>query len=168
MTPRRSNTLPEETRKLRIEPEPGERRSAWYLLTGLILGMFLGLIYSWVINPVIYTYTVPANLDDQDKSTYRSLIAQVYAATNNYERAASRLALLEDEDSVYILGAQAQRALAKGDAKEAHALAYLASSLMSQSSSSQETDLPPSPDPTSTATPVSVPTQTLPPITPMP
>lgn len=168
MTPRRSNTLPEETRKLRIEPELGERRSAWYLLTGLILGLILGLIYSWVVNPVIYAYTVPASLGDQDKNTYRSLIAQVYDATNNYERAASRLALLEDEDPVYTLGAQAQRALAEGDAAEAHALAYLASSLMSQSSSSQEPDLPPPPDPTSTVTPVSVPTQTLPPITPIP
>ena len=31
-----------------------QKRSSWYLLTGIILGLILGLAYAWLINPVIY------------------------------------------------------------------------------------------------------------------
>ena len=132
------------------EPQPKRKRGRWYLLTGLILGLLIGLAYSLLVNPVIYTHSTPASLQKEDKDTYRSLIAQAYAATSDLKRAQLRLALLEDENPVYALGTQAQRCMAEGNVTEAQALALLASALQST-------------DPTATS--ALVPTQTLPPDT---
>ena len=132
------------------EPQPKRKRGSWYLLTGLILGLIIGLAYSLLVNPVIYTHSTPATLQEVDKDSYRSLIAQAYAATSDLERALLRLALLEDENPVYALGTQAQRCVAEGNVTEAQALALLASALQSSS-------------PTATTEPI--PTQTLPIIT---
>ncbi|MBG0784570.1 MAG: hypothetical protein H0S79_05670 [Anaerolineaceae bacterium] len=135
------------TREIRVpEPQPERKRGGWYLLTGLILGMLIGLVYTLLINPVIYTHSTPATLQAGDKDAYRSLIAQVYAVTGDLERAQLRLALLEDENPVYTLGTQAQRCMSEGNITEAQALALLASALQST-------------DPT--AIPSPVPTQTL-------
>ena len=132
------------------DPQPKRKRGSWYLLTGLIIGLIFGLVYAWIINPVIYTHSTPATLQEVDKDSYRSLIAQAYAATSDLERAQLRLALLEDENPVYALGTQAQRCVAEGNMSEAQALALLASTLQSM-------------DPTATTEPI--PTQTLPIIT---
>jgi hypothetical protein len=99
------------------------------LLTGAVLGLILGLVYAWLINPVVYESSTPGTLGEADKDFYRVMIAQVYDATGDLGRASLRLALLEDPDPVYTLGAQAQRALAAGREGEAHALALLASAL---------------------------------------
>ena len=157
---------PDATRKLRVEPLPEkvdsppseEKRGAWYLLTGLILGLLLGLLYTWIINPAVYQDTAPASLAAPFKDRYRSMIAQAYEATLNLERAVSRLALLEDSDPVFALGAQAQQALAEGQPEEAHALALLASALQGP------VEAPPVP----TATLPPMPTRTLPVNTPTP
>jgi hypothetical protein len=124
--------LNEQTREIRIAPQPEARRSQWYLLTGLVLGIAIGLIFTWVISPVVYHDTTPATLTPAYKEIYRTTIAQVYGVTGNLERATSRLNLLEDEDPVYALGAQAQRALADGREHEARALALLASALQTE------------------------------------
>ena len=108
---------------------PAHKPRHWYLLTGLILGFLLGLAYAWLINPVVYANTVPASLGPDNRDTYRSTIAQVYAVTGDFERAESRLAVLGDEDPVHALGAQAQRRMAEGAVEEARALALLASAL---------------------------------------
>jgi hypothetical protein len=143
-------------------PQPAEKRSRLYLLTGLVLGLILGLVYAWVINPVIYEDTTPASLSAADKDLYRSTIAQVYAITGNLQRAAMRLALLEDPDPVLTLGSQAQRELAAGNDEEAHALALLASVLQSLPLfEDTEPEISP-PQPTATNTPQGVPTHTLP------
>jgi hypothetical protein len=122
-----------DTQEIRPTPTPPDKRSPLYLLTGLIIGLLLGLIYAWVINPVIYENSAPASLDEGDKDIYRKTIAQVYAVTGNLERAASRLALLEDPDPILALGSQAQLALAAGNDSDARALALLASVLQSSS-----------------------------------
>lgn len=119
----------DDTQEVRNTSEPAEKRGAWYLLTGMILGLILGLVFAWVINPVIYENTTPANLDEGNKDTYRSMIAQVYAATGDFNRAVLRLAVLEDVVPLYALGAQAQRALADGRQQEAWCLALFASAL---------------------------------------
>jgi len=121
--------MKDQTQELKIAPQPETKRHPWYLLTGLILGIVIGLIFTWLLCPVVYQDTSPASLAVGYKEIYRSTIAQVYAATGNLERAASRLALLEDEDVIFSLGAQAQQALADGREKEARALALLASEI---------------------------------------
>jgi len=121
--------LNDQTQELRITSPSEEKRHHWYLLTGLIIGIAAGLIITWLLFPVVYQDTLPASLSPAYKEIYRSTIAQVFTATGNLERAVSRLALIEDEDVIFALGAQAQRALADGQEKEARALALLASEI---------------------------------------
>lgn len=145
----------EETRQIRVnEPRPPEvvisppetppepKQFPWYLLTGLILGFLLGLLYAWMINPVVYSDTEPASLRADFKGNYRLTIAQSFAATGDLERAASRLALLNDEDPIFILGSQAQQALAAGFAEDGRALALLAAALQRDMEALLPTDSP--------------------------
>lgn len=156
----------EKTRKIQVQTEPKKKRSPWYLLTGLILGIVLGLVYAWLINPVVYENTEPASLTEENKAIYRSLIAQVFAATGYFERATRRLALLDDQDPFFLLGQQAQRALAEGNLVEAQALALLASTI--QTGSPLQLTSVAQPTPTHTDIENSIPTQTLPALTPIP
>jgi hypothetical protein len=143
-------------------PAPAPKRSSWYLLTGVILGLILGLVYAWLINPVVYESSTPETLGDADKDFYRGIIAQVYAATGDLERASLRLGLLADPDPAYALGAQAQRALAQGQEAEARALALLAARLQSPPMPQDFPEEPAPPKPTPTDAPPGIPTHTLP------
>ncbi|MGI6740862.1 MAG: hypothetical protein ACOX7C_05185 [Brevefilum sp.] len=153
----------EDTREIRSVQPPIEKRGHWYLITGLVLGFLLGLLYTRWINPVVYESTDPASLREEFKETYRSTIAQVYAASGNLERATRRLALLEDENPIHALGGQAQRALAAGDEVQARALALLASALQAAASQDANQSVP-----TLMSTMEFIPTQTLPAPTPTP
>mgnify|MGYP001222481032 CR=1 FL=1 len=103
------------------------RRFPWYLLTGLILGTTLGILYTWLISPIQYLDTEPASLQAEFKEQYRALIAAAFAVNGDLPRAQARLALLEDPNISDTLAAQAQRALAAGrPSEEVRALAQLA------------------------------------------
>ncbi len=112
-------------------PSPETRQGRpWYLLTGLLLGLVLGLFYAWKISPVRYVDTDPAMLRLDFKDQYRLTIALAYLSTGNLERAQARLALLGDGDPVGTLREQAQRWLAQGDLRgESRALLTLATAL---------------------------------------
>jgi hypothetical protein len=125
--------------------------------------LIIGVVFAWLVVPVRYEYTDPSTLKDSYKDVYRLTIAQVYAATGDLNRASHRLAVLGDEDAAYTLGAQAQRALANGQSEDAQALALLASALQSDSKVPSSAPLT-----TPTSTVNSVPTQTLPALTPLP
>lgn len=100
-----------------------------HLLIGLALGLGLGLVISWGIAPAAYTDTAPAILRSDFKDSYRALIASAYTASNDLERAQTRLATLEDENPIEALTVQAQRELAGGDLQQSEALASLAAAL---------------------------------------
>ena len=107
-----------------------ERRGSLYLLTGLLLGLAIGLVYSLYLQPVQYTDLAPDLLAAADKDQYRALIAMAYLANGDLVRARARLALLKDADPYDALAAQAQRWLAEGKAAdEARALGLLAADL---------------------------------------
>ena len=106
-----------------------ENRGPWYLLTGLALGVILGLGYACLVQPVRYTDTTPASLRSDFKERYRALIASAYQANKDLVRAKARLALLGDPDMYRALAEQAQRTLAGGDPEEARALGLLAVAL---------------------------------------
>ena len=128
-------------------------RGSWYLLTGIILGIGLGLLYSWVISPAEYIDTPPWSLREDLKDQYRAAIAASYAATGNLQRAKARLELLKDEDSSLALVVQAQRYLAEGnDYEDAQSLAILASAL-GQAPTPLPTQLENTPTEVSTFTP---------------
>lgn len=107
-----------------------DERGPWYLLTGLVLGVVLGLAFAWGAQPVRYTDTLPASLRADFKDEYRALIAAAYLGNADLTRARARLALLEDEDMFRALTEQAQRTLAEnGSDREAQALGVLAVAL---------------------------------------
>lgn len=104
-----------------------ENRGPWYLLTGFVLGAFLGLLYAWVVSPVEYVDTSPAAMRADFRDQYRALIASAYVANRDIARAQARLNLLSDRDVARTLAEQAQHTLADGGSPEvAQALALLA------------------------------------------
>ncbi len=107
-----------------------DERGPWYLLTGLVIGIVLGLVYAWLVAPRGTQDTSPASLQPEFKDQYRAMIAAAFVATGNLPRAEARLALLGDSDSVIALSEQAQRTLGEGGSPiEAQALGLLAVAL---------------------------------------
>lgn len=107
-----------------------EPRGNLYLLTGLILGLGLGLLFAWVISPVKYVDTQPSTLTGGQKDTYRQVIALAYQSSGDLGRARLRINLVDPNSSYQVLAAQAQRLLAENSASEgARALAQLAADL---------------------------------------
>lgn len=107
-----------------------EKRGSWYLLTGVVLGLIVGLILSMAVIPVRYVNTDPSTLSAAEKQAYHIMVAQAYLAEGDAGRALSRLALLKEENPSEALIAQAQGMLAEsgGDA-QARALALLAAAV---------------------------------------
>ena len=85
-----------------------DERGYWYLLTGLVIGIVLGLVYAWLISPQQTQDTSPASLQPEFKDQYRAMIAAAYVATGNLPRAEARLALLGDDDVVLALSDQSR------------------------------------------------------------
>jgi hypothetical protein len=107
-----------------------EGRGSWYLLTGLLFGVAIGLFYAWVISPTRFVDTFPSALSSEYKDRYRALIAAAYMADGNLVRAKARLDLLKDGDVYTALAQQAQRSLAGGEnPDEARALGLLSVTL---------------------------------------
>ena len=95
-----------------------DRRGSWYLLTGAVLGIALGLFYSWVISPVEYVDAPPYALRADFKDEYRILVAAAYLYSNDLLRAEDRLKQLKDGEIAQSLAVQAQRALSEGHPEE--------------------------------------------------
>lgn len=116
---------------------------AWFLLTGFVIGLALGLVYALVLSPVEYIDTAPSTLRSQDKDSYRSMIALAFQSDGNLARARQRLALLKDSSGSQNLAAQAQRLLAANpDDPNALALALLAAALAPQAATPASTEIP--------------------------
>ena len=107
--------------------EQRQKETHWYLLTGLLLGLMIGLVIAIFILPVENSDALPSELSTQDKDTYRTMIALAYSGNQDLERALSRLELLEEQNTVDLLVAQAQSTIAEnGSETIARALAELA------------------------------------------
>jgi hypothetical protein len=107
-----------------------EERGPWYLLTGFVIGLLLGLGYAWFLQPAAWVNTAPNALAAADKDHYRVLIASAYLANGDLVRARARLGLLGDKDTYRELAQQAQRTLGLGGSNdEARALGMLAVAL---------------------------------------
>jgi hypothetical protein len=107
-----------------------ESKGYWYLLTGLAVGIVLGILYAWAIAPLEYTNTSPDTLRANFKDEYRLLIALSHQSHGSLDRTRARLALLADFDPITALGEQAQRFLSANASKESiQALADLSEAL---------------------------------------
>ncbi len=99
-------------------------------ILGLLVGLGLGLVYSWRISPVTYVDANPAILRADFKDQYRVVIAAAYAASHDLARARARLELLSNTDPIGELSAQAQRLTGTGESVEdTRLLAQLATDL---------------------------------------
>ncbi len=140
-----------------------ERHGPWFLFTGILIGLILGLVYSLLINPVKYTNSAPHSLDAESKNQYRVLVAMAYTENEDKGRAEARLALLREENPERSLAVLAQQILASGGSPEqARALAKLSvdlggmtGDLQTDQSVQEESPTPsPSVDPSTQTVPV--------------
>ena len=152
-----------------------DERGYWYLLTGFVIGIVLGLVYAWLIAPQQYKDTSPASLQPEFKDQYRAMIAAAFVANGNLARAEARLKLLGDQDVVRTLSEQAQLTLAEGsDPRAAQALGLLAVALGQGESATVPSPVPtelPTDDLISTSPPsptltLPIPTETVEPTAP--
>ena len=60
----------------------------------IALGIFLGLLYGWLVSPVQYVNTAPSTLREDYQTDYVLMVAEAYRADNNLALAVRRLALL--------------------------------------------------------------------------
>jgi len=119
------------------------RRFPWDILLALLVGLGVGLVYSWVISPLGVSNAEPGTLRADFKDQYRSVIAAAYAATGNLPRAQARLALLGDPNSVEALNGQAQRMQANNQSFErADRVAALALALNESANGASGAPLP--------------------------
>ncbi|RLD06431.1 MAG: hypothetical protein DRI65_06785 [Chloroflexota bacterium] len=63
----------------------------------LLLGLGLGLVYGWVVNPVSYQDTTLESLRVDYKTDYTLMVAEVYHQEGDLDWALNRLTLLEDK-----------------------------------------------------------------------
>src|SRR5512137_1116940 len=71
----------------------GKRIVIFFIM--IAVGLGLGLLYGWVINPVKYENTAPSMLHKDYKADYVLMVAEIYNADKNLEQATQRLALLD-------------------------------------------------------------------------
>jgi hypothetical protein len=86
-------------------------------LLALIVGIALGLVYGWVIDPVKYVDTTPNTLRADYRADYVLSVAEAYQAEQNPESAARRLAILGSEEPGEIAKAALQTARQYGFAE---------------------------------------------------
>lgn len=107
-----------------------EQRIPWFILTGMVLGFFLGWGLSFIISQPVNNQLKPSELSSVSKSIYQAAIAEAFYYNQDLKRASSRLELLSEPDIVENLTKQAQLML-NDDAfpHQANALANLVKAL---------------------------------------
>lgn len=114
-----------------------QTRGSLYILTGLMLGIGIGLIYAWLIHPLGMGNSTPGSLRIQDKDRYRALTALGFVSSGDLVRAKARLELLGDSDPARSVQDQADRLSAFGETNEVTALKLLARALKGNVSGNQ-------------------------------
>ncbi len=66
----------------------------------MLVGIGLGLLYGWVVDPVDYVDTTPASLRADYKADYVLMVAEIYEADRDAEAAVMRLTYLGDPSPV--------------------------------------------------------------------
>ena len=116
----------------------GEKQSSLYLISGIVIGLLVGLIYTILIDPVTFVDTQPSSLNEESKSNFRMLVAKAYQANGDLGRASTRLNLLSESNPISILSVQAQNIITTGgNMEDARKLALLANDMQNGVSSIQ-------------------------------
>jgi hypothetical protein len=104
-----------------------DRPGLWHvpILAGLFVGLALGLIYTWLIEPVQYYDTPPDRLRADLTEEYILLICEAYAADEDWTATQKRLATLDDPDIAATILDLTERAIEQG--KPVSTIRHLAS-----------------------------------------
>lgn len=74
------------------------------ILLATILGIALGLVYGWVVEPVQYTDITPDALRIDYRTDYVLMVAEAYHTEQNPALASKRLAVLGSQAPALIVG----------------------------------------------------------------
>jgi hypothetical protein len=100
------------------------------LLFGILLGLGLGLFYTWQVNPVTYTDVSPDTLRADYKADYVVMIARAYSLDADLDLARTRLATLKTANpGQFVAGITAQLIITGAPANDLRALNALATAL---------------------------------------
>lgn len=130
------------------------RRVALAVLIGTtLLGLALGLVYTWGVDPLESYQTSPDALRNADKRLYLALIGDLYALDEDLDLAQERLAALGIEADGQVLAGFIERHLdGGGRPQEMRNLARLAEALGASGGVLLVYAVPPTPSPAATAT----------------
>jgi len=67
------------------------------LLLGLLIGIAIGILYGWVIQPLESRETSPRSLQDQYQADVVLMVAEIFAAEDDIESARQRMSNLSLE-----------------------------------------------------------------------
>lgn len=88
-------------------------------IISILIGLALGLYYTWVVNPVQVVDTTPATLRQDYKTDYVLMVAEVYQVQLDVSQAGRSLALLGGENPAEVVRQALQYAVgADYDASE--------------------------------------------------
>jgi hypothetical protein len=103
---------------------------AFLVFLATAAGLAGGLFYTWILDPVEYYDSAPADLYVQDKLVYLALIGDLYATEGDLGRARARLAELDVEaDGQVLAGLIEQHLDGGGQPEDVRNLARLAQDL---------------------------------------
>jgi hypothetical protein len=105
------------------------------IIMGAALGIGLGLVYGWVIDPIEYTDVTPGILREDYRADYVLMVAEAFHNEYDTEVAARRLALLGSEAPAQIVGSTLEYA-------QAHAFTPAEISLLQELLSAMQTFSP--------------------------
>ncbi|MFC2055450.1 hypothetical protein ACFLV7_14315 [Chloroflexota bacterium] len=66
-------------------------------IIAILIGVALGLLFGWVINPIEYTQTAPSSLRVDYKTDYVLMIAEAFHTDSDMALAVHRLAVFGDK-----------------------------------------------------------------------
>ena len=74
------------------------------IVLACIIGIGIGLVYGWIIDPVEFTDITPEALRIDYRTDYVLMVAEAFRAEQDEELAARRLAILGSQSPVLIAG----------------------------------------------------------------
>jgi len=99
------------------------------VLLSMVIGLVLGLGYAWLIDPVTFSESSPAQVTKAYREAWLTMAAEAYAQDGDWERTQIRLDALRDPNLAQTLAATFDRYNATGPNATARALARLADRL---------------------------------------
>jgi hypothetical protein len=94
----------------------GKRIALFFIM--IAVGLGLGLLYGWWLNPVKYEDTSPSMLHSDYKADYVLMVAEIYSADKNMAEATRRLTLLDSLPPARVVAAALLTARERGYADQ--------------------------------------------------